>query len=663
LRKLVTLLVLVLLAGSAARAEGLFLDFERGKMGEWRFLPGGFARDSLGAALDGPQKNNNSRGSLRCFVREGLVWGGVSYVLRDNGMSPIRVTPRTRIAWCWRILENQDTDGLWLCLDLKNTKTGAIESARFVSRIEDSHSVIRAYFDPSQVWVYHCEALYDYLWRRYEPSVVDSFVIESITLGASAPNLEAWIDNIWIGNGEPPDSVNTIETMKTRLNLSSKLKGFSYGFFDGDWIPDRVDVYRDRAEIFLNPHASDRGTAARGDSLGPAVQVKEVKPYQTIRFDPQRLDGVATIVDLNGDGRNDILIGFDDLLGSLCFKGEAPGRPFQEVSLRGGALFMDQEYSYGAAVSDVDLDGDLDVLHVSPYQRSYNFGGIRLVRNEENGAFVDGTVDSRILSQLAFGCTFGDVNGDGYQDLFAGYLWYYNPDSVAIVNHLYFNDGRGRFIAAIDRLVLPGDIRIKGGVFADFDNDGDLDLYAVVSDATQRHGTPRNMLFLNDGTGRFSDATDSCGTDSSGASRAALAEDFDNDGRVDLFIVSPARCVFYRNMGGGRFEAVENELIASEPGIGAVAADIDADGDMDIAILGRDRSDPICIENTNSNGQNFIEVRLRGTGSTFSGFGRSIQAMDSPGIRRPWRTSGSGTVATPTSRSFFLRFTAGHPSS
>jgi hypothetical protein len=294
------------------------------------------------------------------------------------------------------------------------------------------------------------------------------------------------------------------------------------------------------------------------------------------------------------------------------------------VSLRGGALFMDQEYSYGAAVSDVDLDGDLDVLHVSPYQRSYNFGGIRLVRNEENGAFVDGTVDSRILSQLAFGCTFGDVNGDGYQDLFAGYLWYYNPDSVAIVNHLYFNDGRGRFIAAIDRLVLPGDIRIKGGVFADFDNDGDLDLYAVVSDATQRHGTPRNMLFLNDGTGRFSDATDSCGTDSSGASRAALAEDFDNDGRVDLFIVSPARCVFYRNRGGGRFEAVENELIASEPGIGAVAADIDADGDMDIAILGRDRSDPICIENTNSNGQNFIEVRLRGTGSNRSGIGAKV---------------------------------------
>ncbi len=113
-----------------------------------------------------------------------------------------------------------------------------------------------------------------------------------------------------------------------------------------------------------------------------------------------------------------------------------------------------------------------------------------------------------------FGCTFGDVNGDGCQDLFAGYLWYYDPDSVASVNHLYLNDGRGRFVAAPDRLVLPGCMRPKGGVFADFDNDGDLDLYAVMSDARRpRCGAPRDMLFLNDGTGRFDDATEGCGTD------------------------------------------------------------------------------------------------------------------------------------------------------
>jgi len=630
LRKLVAFLALALLAGSTARAEGLFLDFEHGETGKWRFLAKGFARDSLGMELVGPQRNNNSLGSLRCFVRNGLPHGGASYVLRENGITPIRVTPRTNVAWCWNVSENENTNGFWLCFDLRNTKTGVCDHARFVTWIETSHDVIRAYFEPSQVWRYHCEGLYDYLWRRCEPAVVDSFVIESVTLGASSsPNLEAWIDNIWIGEGEPPDTVNDVVAAKKNIPPSSKLNGFSYGFFDGDWIPDRVDVFRDRAEILFNPHASDGEPVARRDSPGPTVRVKEIKPFQRIRFEPQRIDGVATIADLNGDGREDILLGFDDLLGNRCFKGGAPGTPFREVPLKGGALLLDQEYSYGAAVSDIDLDGDLDVLQSNPYSRSHNFGGIRLLRNESNWAFVDGTVDSRILSQLAFGCAFGDVNGDGCQDLFAGYRWYYNADSVASVNHLYLNDGRGRFIAAPDRLVLPGNVLVAGGVFADFDNDGDLDLYAVVSEARPRFGPPVNLLFLNDGTGRFGEAIDGCGTDSVGASRTALAEDFDNDGLVDLYLMNDTMGVFYKNTGGGRFEAVRNELIASEPGIRAAAVDLDADGDMDIALLANDRLDPICIENTSSDGRNFVEVRLRGTSNNRAGIGGKVFVYES----------------------------------
>ncbi len=631
MRKVVAFLALILLAGSAVRAEPLYLDFEGGKTGIWRFLPNGFARDSLGVALADPPKHNNSRGSLYCFVRGGLVWGGVSYILRDNGRSPIRVTPRTKAAWCWRVSKNEGTNGFWLCFNLRNTKTGAVEHARFATWLESSHTVIRAYFEYSGVWTYHCEGLYDYLWRRYEPAIVDSFVIESVTLGASSsPNLEAWIDNIWIGDGEPPPEVNTVEAVKTTIPISAKLIGFSYGFLDGDWIPDRVDLFRDRADIFLNPHADEAGSAGGGDPRGPAVRAKEKKPVQNIEFDPQRIGGVATIADLNGDCRDDILIGFDDALGNRCFKGGAPGSPFREVPLEGGALLMEQEYSYGAAVSDVDLDGDLDLLQLNPHQRSHNFGGIRFIRNERDWAFVEGTVDSRILSQMAFGCMFGDVNGDGYQDLFAGYRWYYNIDSVASVNHLYLNDGRGRFVAGPDRLVLPGDVLVAGGVFADFDNDSDLDLYAVVGEAGLRRGPPRNMLFLNDGTGRFENASDSCGTGSTDSSRTALAEDFDNDGLVDLYLMDDdGWCLFYRNTGAGRFEAVKNELIASKPGIRAVAADLDADGDMDIALLARDRSDPICIENTNSDGRNFIEVRLRGVSGDHAGIGGKVFVYES----------------------------------
>jgi signal transduction histidine kinase len=631
LRRLVTVLALILVGAGAARAEPLFLDFERGRMGKWSFPAGSFAADSLGVELSDPGKNNRSSGALHCFVREGLPCGSARFVLRENGVSPIRVTPRTRVAWCWKAAANEDDNGFWLHFNMRNVKTGESESARFVTSIKNSHSVIRAYYEHDRVWVYHAEALYDYLWRRYPPAAVDSFVIESVELVASmAPNLRAWIDNIWIGESDPPDSVNVVETMRTDFPESSKLKGFSYGFLDGNWIPDRVDIYRDRAEILIDPHAGDGRSPAGGASAGPAVRAKEVEPFQKIAFDPQRIDGVASIADLDGNGREDILFGFDDVLGQRCFRGGAPGTRFREAPLAGGALFLDQEHSYGAAVSDVDRDGDLDVLHVNPFMRRHNFGGIRLVRNKGDWDFADGTVDSRILSQWAFGCAFGDVNGDGCPDLFAGYRWYYDPDLVASVNHLYLNDGGGRFIASPDALVIPGCLHLAGGVFADIDNDGDLDLYAVAGESRRpRCESPRDMLFLNDGTGRFAEAAAGCGIERADSGGTALAEDFDNDGFVDLYVAGSGGGAFYRNRGDGRFEAVEDELTCGEPCFGAVAADLDADGDMDIAILGGDRSDPICIENRNADGRNFVEVRLRGASGNRAGVGAKVYAYES----------------------------------
>lgn len=649
LRKRVTILALTFLAfcargGSADRAHAakddvtdrasaaetharLFLDFENGRMGTWRF-GGYFADIPLEAGLAHDLKNDRSRGALHCSVRDNADSGSITYVLRDNGVPPIRVTRRTRIAWCWRVSENQDTDGFWLCLYLKNTKTKRQDIVRCVNWIEKSHTVLRAYFDPSQVWVYHDESIYDYLWRRYDPSVVDSFVIENVTLGASAaPKLEAWIDNIWIGEGEPPDSVNVVKTVNTSGVVPSRLMGFSYGFLNCDWIPDRVDVYRDRAEVLINPDSGVRrgGRPGIGGSFG--MRCEPMKPFQTIPFEPQRIDGFATLADLNGDGMTDVLFNFDDLLGNRCFENRLPRGRFSEVSLRESALKMDMEYSYGAAVSDVDLDGDLDILQFCPYPRSYVFGGIRLLQNNSNFDFDDYTTGSWILSQLAFGCTFGDVNGDGCQDLFAGYRVSYDPDSVKTVARLYLNDRHGHFAAVPEDLVPPPDVFIEGGVFADFDNDGDLDLYVVVNEVQNNSRPPRNMLFLNDGTVKFTDVTETSGVACVGGSQAALAEDFDNDGLIDLYVIGARGSMLYRNLGNAHFQAVPDELICREPGSGGAAVDYDGDGDMDVAVLGTGlpgHMQLMHVENTSSTGKNFIEVRLRGISSNRFGIGGKV---------------------------------------
>jgi signal transduction histidine kinase len=610
-------------AAAGAPQRYVYCDFEHGKMGVWRFLPKSFAAESLGVELAEPPKNNHSRGALYCFVRDALPSGSVSYLLRDNGIPPIRITPQTRVAWCWNVSENENTDGFWLCLNIRNTRTGEQDRVQYVSWTESSHRVLRVYFDPLQVWVYHDEPIYDYLWRSYDPSIVDSFVIEKVTLGASsAPKLEAWIDNIWIGEGEPPDSVNVIETIKTNRIISSRLKGFSYGFLNRDWIPDRVDVYRDRAEILINP--DNRGKKGKA-TQSPEVQSRPKKSLQTIDFDPQRVLGFASLCDLNNDGLTDVLFHFDDVLGNRCFRNRMPRGSFTEEPLKSGPLFQDNEFSYGAAASDLDLDGDIDLLQFNPYPRRYLFGGIRLIRNEGKFSFFDWTNGSRIRSELAFGATFGDVDGDGDQDLFAGYRIYYDPDSVEVVPRLYINNEDGKFSADLKNPLIPLDILIEGGVFADFDNDGDLDLYIVTSEAYYNRRPPANRLLLNDGTGKFTDVTEASGAACPVHSQAALAEDFDNDGLVDLYVIDDiTKSIFFRNTGGMRFEAEEAELICSQPGSGGAAVDYDADGDMDIVIIGKDRAEPMRIENTNSDGKNFVEVRLHGISSNTFGIGVKV---------------------------------------
>jgi cytochrome c-type biogenesis protein CcmH/NrfG len=122
-----------------------------------------------------------------------------------------------------------------------------------------------------------------------------------------------------------------------------------------------------------------------------------------------------------------------------------------------------------------------------------------------------------------------------------------------------------------------------GGVplLFDFDGDGDLDLFAAAG----------RKLFRNDG-GKFSDVSAQSGLSAEGAKAAALgavAGDFDNDERPDLFIVSPAALVLYHNEGGGRFKDVTAaaRIPARQNSSRAVAfVDSDHDGDLDLFVGG-----------------------------------------------------------------------------
>jgi enediyne biosynthesis protein E4 len=125
------------------------------------------------------------------------------------------------------------------------------------------------------------------------------------------------------------------------------------------------------------------------------------------------------------------------------------------------------------------------------------------------------------------GLAIADVDGDGRTDV-------YFANQVG-GNQLWRNAGGGKFedITSAAGVGVPGKVSVSAS-FADIDNDGDADLYVT----TVRAG---NVLFENDGHGRFRDITAAAGLSYTGHSSAAVFFDYDRDGRVDLFLVNVGR--------------------------------------------------------------------------------------------------------------------------
>ena len=159
---------------------------------------------------------------------------------------------------------------------------------------------------------------------------------------------------------------------------------------------------------------------------------------------------------------------------------------------------------------------------------------------------------------------------------------------VASAAGLVFTHASG----ASDQKFLP-EILGSGGLFLDFDDDGWLDILLVDggSFAGATTSRARHRLFRNRGNGTFADVTDGSGIVHRGYGMGACAGDYDNDGRIDLYITGVGSNSLYRNLGGARFTEVPNAGGAGsapqQPGMWSTSCaffDSDRDGDLDLFV-------------------------------------------------------------------------------
>ncbi|MBI4410604.1 MAG: VCBS repeat-containing protein, partial [Gemmatimonadetes bacterium] len=272
---------------------------------------------------------------------------------------------------------------------------------------------------------------------------------------------------------------------------------------------------------------------------------------------------------------------------------------------------LPEDMGSGAAWGDYDGDGWLDLyvvnmvgaLGLSPEQVAASPARAALYHNERNGTFREVAEEAGVaLRGWGMGAAWGDYDGDGRIDLLV---------SAYGTNVLYRNRGDGAFRDATREAGLAAPSGFwTGASWADYDRDGDLDLYItgyVTYDPAASAGSSRqydvdvpanlnpsafeperNLLYRNQGDGTFAEVAQAAGVaGAEGRSLSAAWADLDEDGWPDLYVANDVSDnVLYHNRRDGTFSDVSHgALVADYRGaMGLALGDWNGDGDTDIFI-------------------------------------------------------------------------------
>ena len=385
----------------------------------------------------------------------------------------------------------------------------------------------------------------------------------------------------------------------------------------------------------------------------------------------------ATLFDYDGDGNLDLL----DVMSETPRLFHNEGGKFVEVTDKAGALTAKQtSFASGAVAGDYDNDGKADVLILRN-------GSIALYHNDGGGKFSEATVAAGVPAYpyLSISAAFVDVDHDGDLDIFiAGFAdtSKLKSDSASspedlppAPNMLLRNDGNGKFTDITATAKVGSSGHAVAVVPTDFDNHRDVDLlvvnYGKAPDlySNQRDGSFKSvarevglaqdgkwtsvaagdvnkdgftdffftsadgagMFALSDGQGKFKTAPAPAG---SGIATAAQFLDYDDDGLLDLVMLTNNGLMVWRNVGDDFVNtserAVARELTnaasdkVDSSGNLLAAGDLDNDGDTDLIV--RTASGALRVaRNEGGNSNHSLRVNLTGRVSNRSAIGSKIE--------------------------------------
>ena len=381
-------------------------------------------------------------------------------------------------------------------------------------------------------------------------------------------------------------------TVAADFNNDGLVDIFTCGLFE------KNNLYINNGDNYFNNEYDNYGFTSTGDKLN------------------QKLNLGACAGDIDNDGDIDLYV--SSLNGKNNVYKFMHNNSFIDYSAISLGIGNDDDRTNACAFGDIDNDGDLDLFIADEYSSN------RMYLNNGVGIFTEITKQCGLNSQYGgMGCTFGDIDNDGDIDLYIT-NWY---GENKLYKNLFKEEGKLYFRDITRKAKVQGEFYTKsnGVVFADIDNDADLDLFVANRKSS-------NNLYINTGTGIFEDKTKELLGQDSFKTNGVLITDFDGDGYKDIYLSNVGENVFYKNEKG-KFRIVSSKYNIGISGYstGSAYADFDNDGDLDIYLANYVGESSLLLFNQ-LNDNKYIKLQIEGILNNRSGIGSKIYTYKDGGM-------------------------------